>query len=47
MKTEKEHKCNCGGQLMPLWKNNDWFCVVCRKEQSLPKEKKPLDLWHK
>ena len=47
MKTETEFKCSCGGKLMPLWKNNNWFCTECKLEQSLPKDKKLVDLWHK
>ena len=39
----KTHKCkSCGGGLMPLWKNNNWFCIECKLEQSLPKDDKPV-----
>lgn len=48
MKNKQQYTCRtCQGQLMPLWKNNNWFCIECKLEQSLPKEKKLVDIWDK
>ena len=35
MKNEKQYACRaCNGQLMPLWKSNNWFCTECKQEQA-------------
>ena len=47
MKTVRDTKCVCGGGLMPLWKTSNWFCIECKLEQSLSKDKKPVDKWYK
>jgi hypothetical protein len=35
MKNENQYTCcYCQGQLMPLWKNSNWFCIECKQEQA-------------
>ena len=47
MEDTRRYTCACGGNLMPLWKNNNWVCTNCKLEQSLPKEKDSVDNWYK
>ena len=47
MTTVRDPKCICGGELMPVWRNDKWFCTKCNLEQILPKEQKPVDSWDK
>jgi hypothetical protein len=43
MTTDREFKCKCGGQLMPVWRNTKWYCIQCTREQNLPKDSKVVD----